>query len=380
MSTDNRPRLFTTKQNELGVCEVLAAVMRSMPEFTARVLGTLDFPGGSRSDVVCSLEQRVPGARADIALDMSWGDTEARVLVEVKNGDQKLTTPRWNAYLSALESDEGSRLLTLTNEIETRSQTHPTPPESVAQRIRALGDRVRHTSWTRIATEAHLLAREVDGDLQRTLLEDLVALIESDRSGGQPFTKLGPTWKTYVAGRQLKDEQVEKALVQWGQLVSFIALAAKRDGLGPLEVRGATPDLRGDEEDIATMFAERSVMGAWEREGHALRAILNVDRTDMEIRGQIAMPKGRSAADRLEALKALEQPSKVEAWADGVKVPSDLGDWEGGRPETAELRRHYPSIDLADPSGHHRKKGFAYVFRQRVERFIEDVWVPALQG
>lgn len=113
--------------------------------------------------------------------------------MEVKTGQNVLSTDQINSYWD-LARDEGvNHILTISNEIASSEGVHPTPGLKV-RKSSPVG--VSHLSWTAILTTAIRIKEHagVSDPEQAWILGELVRYLEHRRSGALTFDDMGQHW------------------------------------------------------------------------------------------------------------------------------------------------------------------------------------------
>jgi hypothetical protein len=165
-------------------------------------------------------------------VQVTYGSSTWRALVEVKTGNDLLDADQINNYLSVARDQGIDAVLTISNEIAAGDR-HPC--EGVRQRSNSRV-RLAHHSWTEILAQAvrTKVHRGVDDPEQAWILGELIRYLEHPASGALSFDDMGATW---VAARDaaregtlLKSSDEARDLAQrWDQLVRFAALRLGSD-------------------------------------------------------------------------------------------------------------------------------------------------------
>ena len=220
------------EDQEQRATSALLAVLHAVPEFGRAILSTVGAPTGR---INAYIEVRFPdetgtAPRPDGALVVEWGKKRWIALLEVKTGGAPLRADQVNLYLDIARTQGFDAVITISNQITAA------PDESPVKTKAPKGVALRHLSWWQIATEAHLQqAHPAVANLDRAwILRELIAYLESGRSGTGGFDDMGPSWVAIRDAAHQKTLRLTTAglgdvAARWEQLVEFLALELTRD-------------------------------------------------------------------------------------------------------------------------------------------------------
>jgi hypothetical protein len=217
---------------EMRATSALLSVLTIVRDFSVAMLSPLGASTARKASVEAFIETKFKlddGAvvRPDGVIQISYGASVWKALVEVKTGDNLLEADQLNAYLTLAREQGIDAVLTISNEIGVGAQ-HPCD----GVRIRANSKvRVAHLSWTEVLAHAvrAKVHRGVHDPEQAWILGELIRYLEHPASGAMAFTDMGANW-TMVrdaarAGTLRRSDPELRDIVQrWDQLVRFGAL------------------------------------------------------------------------------------------------------------------------------------------------------------
>jgi hypothetical protein len=165
--------------------------------------------------------------RPDGLLQITYGSSAWRALVEVKTGNSLLQADQINSYLAVAKEQGIDAVLTISNEIGVGAE-HPC--EGVRTKANSKV-RLAHISWTEVLAHSvrAKVHRGVSDPEQAWILGELIRYLEHPASGAMDFADMGPNWiplRDAVRTGTLRKSSVElRDLVhRWDQLVRFAAL------------------------------------------------------------------------------------------------------------------------------------------------------------
>ncbi len=225
------------QEAEERATSALLAVLTIVRDLSTEILGPL---GASRaqkatveafSEVAMVLDGKK--IRPDGLIRVSWGQSTWSTLVEVKTGHQTLDADQINTYWDLARRDGIDHILTISNEIAPRRNTHPTEGLKVRANSKVA---VSHISWTGILTTAIRIQQHkgVKDAEQAWILGELIRYLQHRASGALDFQDMGVHW---VAVRDAartgelnkRTPGVEETTRRWDQLVRFAALRLASD-------------------------------------------------------------------------------------------------------------------------------------------------------
>jgi hypothetical protein len=222
---------------EMRATSALLSVLTIVRDLSLALTSPLGASAAKKASVESFIETRfklADGAvvRPDGLVQVSYGSSTWRALVEVKTGHDLLAPDQVNNYLSVAREQGIDAVITISNEIAV-GERHPC--EGVRQRANSKV-RLAHCSWTEILAQAvrTKVHRGVDDPEQAWVLGELIRYLEHPASGALAFDDMGATW---VAGRDaaregtlLKSSMEARDIAQrWDQLIRFAALRLGSD-------------------------------------------------------------------------------------------------------------------------------------------------------
>lgn len=217
------------EEQERRATSALLAVLGAVKEFGRAFLKPLGAPSGSIEtfiEVPFDLDGQT--WRPDGLIRVSRGKKTWTGLVETKTGDHALGTQQVEAYLDIAKQERFDAVVTISNELGTVPEAHPTPVDG--RKLRGTVG-LHHYSWTEILTQAVLQRthRGVEDDDQAWILGELIRYLEHPRSGVVRFADMGPTWVKVRDGARSgslrgSDAEVASVATRWDQLVQYLCL------------------------------------------------------------------------------------------------------------------------------------------------------------
>ena len=180
-------------EQERRATSALLAVMSSVTEFGRALTKPLGAPAARLEtfvEVPFILNERK--LFPDGLIRASRGKRSWTALVEVKTGDNLLTTEQVENYLDIARQEGFDAVITISNEIPPIAGQHPTAVDKRKLRRVAL----HHWSWTKVLSEA-VMQKEFRGVAdpdQAWILGELIRYLEHPRSGAMEFKDMGEYW------------------------------------------------------------------------------------------------------------------------------------------------------------------------------------------
>jgi hypothetical protein len=165
--------------------------------------------------------------RPDGLVQVTYGASVWKALVEVKTGSNLLQADQITNYLNVARQHGIDAVLTISNEIGLGSQ-HPTEGVRVRSNSKV---QLAHLSWTELLAQAvrAKVHRGVSDPEQAWILGELIRYLEHPASGAMDLDDMGATWATARdearAGTLRRNAPECREIVQrWDQLIRFAAL------------------------------------------------------------------------------------------------------------------------------------------------------------
>jgi hypothetical protein len=218
---------------EMRATSALLSVLTIVRDFSLAVTGPLGASSARRATVEAFIETRFKlgdtGAvvRPDGLVQVTYGTSTWRALVEVKTGDNDLVAEQVNNYLAVAREQGIDAVITLSNQIGVGG-IHPCEGVKVRANSRV---RLAHFSWTEMLAFAvrAKVHRGVEDPEQAWILGELIRYLEHPSSGAMAFDDMGVHWVAVRDGaregtlRRAGDD-VRDIVQRWEQLMRFAAL------------------------------------------------------------------------------------------------------------------------------------------------------------
>jgi hypothetical protein len=344
------------EEQERRATSALLAVMSSVKEFGRGITHPLGAIAGSVETYI-----EVPfmlGEKRlypDGLVRVKRGARVWTALVEVKTGNNDLSTEQLENYLDIAKEQGYDAVLTISNEIPAIAGQHPTRVDKRKLRKVAL----HHLSWSQVLCEAVMQKehRGVADPDQAWILGELIRYLEHPRSGALEFDDMGETWvpvRQAVASGTLRasDKTAPEVAARWDALLRFSSLQLGRklgEEVTPVLSRKelAEPLVRS-QSLVASLASDGKLTGAI-RIPHAVGPI--VVTADLRA-GQVichvdidAPREGRSATRVKWLLRQMPEAS------DGMRVEAFAMHTRGaGAAELLRDVRENPMLLVSDPN------------------------------
>jgi hypothetical protein len=165
--------------------------------------------------------------RPDGLVQISYGASTWRALMEVKTGDNPLQADQLLSYLNVAREQGIDAVVSVSNEIAVGTE-HPCEGVKVKANSKV---RLAHLAWTEILALAvrAKVHRGVSDPEQAWILGELIRYLEHPASGALDFTDMGAHWTAVRDGARTatlhKTGDDLRAIVhRWDQLIRFAAL------------------------------------------------------------------------------------------------------------------------------------------------------------
>jgi hypothetical protein len=165
--------------------------------------------------------------RPDGLVQISYGTSTWRALVEVKTGTNPLQADQLLGYLNVAREQGIDAVVSVSNEIAVGTE-HPCEGVKVKANSKV---RLAHMAWTEILalavrTKVH---RGVSDPEQAWILGELIRYLEHPASGALDFTDMGVCWTAVRDGARTGTlhkggEDLRAVVHRWDQLIRFAAL------------------------------------------------------------------------------------------------------------------------------------------------------------
>ena len=216
---------------EMRATSALLSVLTIVRDLSVALLTSRGASSARRATVEAFIETNFKldskVVRPDGLIQVTYGASVWKALVEVKTGDNLLEAEQINNYLAVAREQGIDAVITISNQIAVAGQ-HPC--EDVKTRANSKV-RLAHFSWTEILAHAvrAKVHRGVSDPEQAWILGELIRYLEDKRSGAMEFDDMGGNW---VAVRDAaregtlrrSDPGVREIVGRWDQLLQFAAL------------------------------------------------------------------------------------------------------------------------------------------------------------
>jgi hypothetical protein len=170
--------------------------------------------------------------RPDGLIQVTYGSSVWKALVEVKTGSNLLQPEQITNYMNIARQQGIDAVLTISNEIGIGSQ-HPCNGVRVRSNSKVL---LAHLSWTEVLAQAvrAKVHRGVSDPEQAWILGELIRYLEHPASGAMDLDDMGPNWAgardAARAGTLRRTAPECREVAQrWDQLIRFAALRLGSD-------------------------------------------------------------------------------------------------------------------------------------------------------
>lgn len=229
----------SSRQKESHAISALLGVFRMIPDYAAMMLAEAGAPANKRSSLdayteVCfKSKNRLPSRVSNLPRPDGYVVVESRgrrwaALIEAKVRNDELKADQIEKYLDLARDVGADAVITVSNDFALLPTHHPVRVNR--QKTRSIG--LYHFSWLSLLSNAQILADsdELIDREQAFVLRELIRFLEDERSGVQPFDRMGGGWKdicnSVQHGMQLTktSDLVAQAVADWHQLTRFLAL------------------------------------------------------------------------------------------------------------------------------------------------------------
>lgn len=217
---------------EMRATSGLLSVLTIVRDLSVAMLSPLGASTARKAAVEAFIETKFKlrdgtAVRPDGLVQVTYGASVWKALIEVKTGDNLLQADQLNSYVNLAREQDMDAVVTISNEIGVGTE-HPC--EGV--RIKANSKvRLAHFSWTEVLAHAvrAKVHRGVSDPEQAWILGELIRYLEHPASGTMAFADMGANWTTVrdaarVGTLRKSDPELRDIVHRWDQLVRFAAL------------------------------------------------------------------------------------------------------------------------------------------------------------
>ena len=347
----------STKEAEQRAASALLAVLTVVRPLSIELFGPLGASKAQRATVEAftEVQHKFDGKtwRPDGLVQVTYGKTTWSCLIEIKTGNDTLTTEQVNAYWDIARDQGYDHVMTISNEIAPNASSHPTHGLKVRANSKV---QVSHVSWTALLTTAITLKQHtgVQDPEQEFLLAELIRYLEHPASGALAFDEMGPNWVSVRdavrdVGATPKTEGVDDICSRWDQLLRYGALM-----LGANLGEDVSLVLSRAHQDPSTRLS--ALMDELTRDG-VLSGVLRVPDTagdievladlrarQLQVTVEVGAPQDKQHRGRigwlLRQLDGAPDQTIIEAWPKNARSP-----------HTASLAAVGENRDLLAPDG-----------------------------
>jgi hypothetical protein len=217
---------------EMRATSALLAVLTIVRDFSVAVLSPLGASTAKKASVEAFIETTFKlddgtVVRPDGLIQVTYGTTVWKALIEIKTGSNHLQADQIMNYLSVARRQDIDAVLTISNEIGVGSQ-HPCDGVRVRANSRV---GLAHLSWTELLAHAvkSKVHRGVSDPEQAWILGELIRYLEHPASGAMDLSDMGANWASArdaarAATLRRTDPECREIAQRWDQLIRFAAL------------------------------------------------------------------------------------------------------------------------------------------------------------
>lgn len=241
-----------TTEAEMRATSALLAVLTIVRAFSTAVLSPLGASTARNASVEAFIETSFKlddgtVVRPDGLLQVTYGSSTWKALVEVKTGVNVLQAEQVMNYLSLARQQGIDAVLTISNEFGFGSQ-HPCTGVRVRSNSKVL---LAHLSWTELLAHAVKVKvhRGVSDPEQAWILGELIRYLEHPASGAMDLEDMGPAWPSArdaarAGTLRRSDPECGEIAQRWEQLMRFAAL--RLGSSTGVDVQPVVPRAHGD--------------------------------------------------------------------------------------------------------------------------------------
>jgi len=217
---------------EMRATSALLSVLTIVRDFSISMLSPLGASTARKATVEAFIETVFKlddgtVVRPDGIVQVTYGSSTWKALVEVKTGSNLLQAEQLTNYLNVARQQGIDAVLTISNEIGIGTQ-HPCAGVRVRSNSKVL---LAHLSWTELLAQAvrEKVHRGVSDPEQAWILGELIRYLEHPASGAMDLDDMGANWAAARdaarAGTLRRNTPECREIVQrWDQLIRFAAL------------------------------------------------------------------------------------------------------------------------------------------------------------
>ena len=258
------PSISDSKKEEKATSIALSAFM-AVPEFAAKVLGSVGVSVSKRTKIECYTEvvfkdkAKEGEKRPDGLIIVSTGNRVWSALVESKISRSELQKDQLETYLSLAKQLKIDALITFSNQFVPNPKHHPVKISAAKTRSVDLF----HFSWLSLKSSAAILVNEkgiTDPD-QAYLMSEVVRYLDSNSSGVESFSRMPQSWKDLCVAIQngattsKNSDMVVESVGAWHQLLRQISLDLSIAIGEPVDINLTRENMR-DPESLLVSEAE----------------------------------------------------------------------------------------------------------------------------
>lgn len=384
------------EEQERRATSALLAVLAAVDEFGASLTKPCGAPKGKLQTFIEVPFELADGrkVRPDGLINVSRGSRSWTALVEVKTGNNSLTSGQIEDYLDVAKEQGFDCVITISNQIAKIPGEHPVAVDKRKLRKASL----HHRSWSRILTEAVLQKSHqgvADPD-QAWILGELIRYLQHPNAGSMEFSDMGEHWvgvRSAVKHGTLRptDKNTIEVAGKWEELISYVVLQlARKLGAKVQEILSSK-----EGKDIAVritnivdeMVTHGRMSGALRIENTVSNISIIADLRAQQIVASISLaaPKTGRATTKvnwlLRQLKSTSPSVRIDSW--GKRSRTSMADLLGNVREKPELLNPVDdreiasfTVSLALPMGLKRlagQKSFIDSTLQTIDVFYAEV-------
>lgn len=217
---------------EMRATSALLAVLTIVRDFSIGVLSPLGASTARKATVEAFIETTFKlddgtVVRPDGLVQVTYGSSTWKTLVEVKTGSNALQPEQVTSYLTVARQHGIDAVLTISNEIGIAGQ-HPCSRVRVRSNSKVL---LAHLAWTELLAHAvkAKVHRGVSDPEQAWILGELIRYLEHPASGAMDLQDMGPAWASTrdnarAGTLRRTDAECAEITQRWDQLLRFAAL------------------------------------------------------------------------------------------------------------------------------------------------------------
>ncbi|MGH9210315.1 MAG: hypothetical protein ACRD2C_06480 [Acidimicrobiales bacterium] len=221
-----------TTEAEMRATSALLSVLMIVRDLSAAMFSPLGASTARKASVEAFIETRFKlndgtVIRPDGVVQVAYGASTWKTLVEVKTGDNLLQADQLNNYLTLAREQGFDAVVTISNEIGVGAE-HPCEGVRVRANSKVC---LAHFSWTEVLGHAvqAKVHRGVSDPEQAWILGELIRYLKHPASGAMAFADMGANWATVrdasrTATLHKSDSGLRDIVHRWEQLVRFAAL------------------------------------------------------------------------------------------------------------------------------------------------------------